>query len=135
MAQTAAETKGKSEAYTVLSLAWPAIAESFFVSLAGFIDTMMVSSLGETAVAAVGLTNQPKVLMLAPFIAMNVATSAIVARRRGEGRQDEANRTVMVLIAVVTGLSILMGALCIGVAKPLMLFVGAQADTVDDATL
>lgn len=135
MAQTAAETKGKSEAYTVLSLAWPAIAESFFVSLAGFIDTMMVSSLGETAVAAVGLTNQPKFLMLAPFIAMNVATSAIVARRRGEGRQDEANRTVMVLIAVVTGLSILMGALCIGVAKPLMLFVGAQADTVDDATL
>ena len=39
-----------------LNMAWPAIVESFFVALAGIIDSAMVSSLGASAVAAVGLT-------------------------------------------------------------------------------
>ena len=43
-----------------MSVAWPAMTESFFVALAGMIDTMMVSALGSYAVAAVGLNNQPK---------------------------------------------------------------------------
>ena len=50
-----------------LSVAWPAMAESFFVALAGMIDTMMVSALGPYAVAAVGLTNQPKFIGLTIF--------------------------------------------------------------------
>ena len=41
----------------------------------------MVSTLGANAVAAVGLTTQPKFLGLALFIAANVAISALVARR------------------------------------------------------
>ena len=45
-----------------LRMAWPAVLESFFVALASMIDTLMVSSLGSTAVAAVGLTVQPKFL-------------------------------------------------------------------------
>ncbi len=35
-----------------VSMAWPAVLESFFTSLAGMIDTMMVSSMGSYAVAA-----------------------------------------------------------------------------------
>ena len=68
-----------------LSMAWPAVLESFFVSLAGMIDTMMVASLGTYAVAAVGLTTQPKFITLAVFFSCNVAVSALVARRRGQG--------------------------------------------------
>ena len=41
----------------------------------------MVSSLGSYAVAAVGLTTQPKLLGLAFFFALNVSISALVARR------------------------------------------------------
>ena len=65
-------------------MAWPAVCESFFVSLAGMIDSLMVSSIGSYAVAAVGLTTQPKFMGMALFIAMNVSISALVARRRGE---------------------------------------------------
>ena len=43
-----------------LQMAWPSVLESFFVALAGLIDTMMVSAMGPYAVAAVGLTAQPK---------------------------------------------------------------------------
>ena len=67
-----------------LGMAWPAVLESFFIALAGMIDVKMVSNLGSYAVAAVGLTTQPKFLGLAFFIATNVALSALVARRLGE---------------------------------------------------
>lgn len=71
-----------------IRLAWPAVCESFFIALAGMVDTFMVSTLGANAVAAVGLTTQPKFLGLALFIAANVAISALVARRFGEKRQQ-----------------------------------------------
>lgn len=63
-----------------IRLAWPAVCESFFIALAGMVDTFMVSTLGANVVAAVGLTTQPKFLGLALFIAANVAISALAAR-------------------------------------------------------
>ena len=44
------------------NMAWPSIVESFFAAFAGLVDSLMVSSLGSYAVAAVGLTTQPKFL-------------------------------------------------------------------------
>ena len=51
-----------------LNVAWPSVLESFFVCLAGLVDTIMVGSLGSYAIAAVGLTTQPKFLGLAVFL-------------------------------------------------------------------
>lgn len=39
---------------TAVNMAWPAIVESFFIAFAGLVDSLMVSSLGSYAVAAVG---------------------------------------------------------------------------------
>ena len=64
---------------TTVNIAWPAVLESFFVALVGMIDSLMVSRLGTYAVAAVGLTTQPKFLGLALFFATNVGISAITA--------------------------------------------------------
>mgnify|MGYP000535489320 CR=1 FL=1 len=48
----------KKELTKVLKIAWPAVFESFFISLAGMIDVYMVSGLGSEAVASVGLTTR-----------------------------------------------------------------------------
>ena len=69
--------------------------ESFLVSLVGLVDTFMVSSLGLYAIAAVGLTTQPKFIGLAVFISLNVAVSAIVARRKGEDDRDVYKRQLV----------------------------------------
>ena len=74
----------KEHVCITIDMAWPAILESFFVAFAGLIDSLMVSSLGSYAVAAIGLTTQPKFVGLSLFFAVNVAVSALVARRRGE---------------------------------------------------
>ena len=78
-----------------LRIAWPAVLESFFVSLASMIDTYMVSGLGTYAVAAVGLTTQPKFLALALFFSTNIAVSALVARRRGQNDKRNANEILV----------------------------------------
>ena len=77
-----------------IGIAWPTVVESFLVALVAFVDNIMVSGLGTYAIAAVGLTTQPKFLAFAFFISLNVATSALVARRKGEDDQDAANRTL-----------------------------------------
>lgn len=72
-----------------------------FIAFAGLVDSLMVSSLGSYAVAAVGLTTQPKLLGLAFFFALNVSISALVARRRGEQRQSAANETLVTALVFI----------------------------------
>ena len=85
----------KNNVKTAVAMAWPSIIESFFVAFAGLVDSFMVSSLGSYAVASVGLTTQPKFIGLSLFFAVNVAISALVARRYGENRRDLANNYIL----------------------------------------
>lgn len=69
----------------VIALAWPAVVEQLLVTLFGMVDMMMVGAVGPQAIAAIGLTNQPMFLALAAFQALNVGTTALVARFVGAG--------------------------------------------------
>lgn len=116
-------------------MAWPAVCESFFVSLAGMIDSLMVSSIGSYAVAAVGLTTQPKFMGLALFIAVNVAISALVARRRGEQKKEEANRILMTAVVLILAAVVLISALCVIFANQIIRFCGSAQDTHSTAVI
>ena len=128
------KTDSKSLIFETIKLAWPAILESFFVALAGLIDSYMVSSLGSSAVAAVGLTTQPKFVGLAMFFAVNTAVSALVARRLGEGRRDDANRIALSAFYFVTGMALIIGAVCVIFSRTIMGWCGATSDTIDGAS-
>lgn len=116
-------------------MAWPSVLESFFVALAGLIDSLMVSALGAYAVAAVGLTTQPKFLGMALFIALNVSVSAIVARRRGEKDKKGANQTLMMALLITVAAGILISVLCVVLADPIIRLCGSGKDTHDSAVL
>ena len=116
-----------------IDMAWPAIVESFFVAFAGLIDSLMVSSLGSYAVAAVGLTTQPKLLGLALFFALNVAISALVARRRGEKKQYSANEILLTAIFFIVIAAIISSIAFVFFASAIIGFCGSTADTHNDA--
>ena len=116
-----------------LSVAWPAMTESFFVALAGMIDTMMVSALGSYAIAAVGLTNQPKFIGLTIFFGINVAVSALVARRKGEQRQDTANQILLTAIVLACIACVVVSVLFVVLAPWMMELAGSNADTHEAA--
>lgn len=98
----------KRELYIeALRLACPAMLESFFVAFAGLVDSYMVSTLGANSVAAVGLTTQPKFMGLAFFFAVNVAISALVARRFGQKEKKDANGIFITAFASTVRVSII----------------------------
>lgn len=129
------ENTTKLQLARVMKMAWPAVLESFFISLAGMIDVLMVSGISSEAVAAVGLTTQPKFLGLCAFFAMNVSVAAIIARRKGEQDQRAANETLAEALLVVIGLGILITVICVTGADAIIRLCGSQADTHDDAVL
>lgn len=112
-----------------VNVAWPSVLESFFVCLAGMVDTIMVGSLGSFAIAAVGLTTQPKFLGLAVFLSMNVAVSALVARRKGAGDRESANRIVRMALLITIGLTVIISSAFVAFAGPIIKMVGSQPDT------
>lgn len=123
------EQSKNSIAKDAVRMALPAVLESFFVALAGMVDSLMVSSLGSHAVAAVGLTTQPKFMGLSLFFATNVAVSALVARRRGEKRKDLANRILLVAVMFVLVATVVVSALCVGFANEIIAFCGSNEET------
>lgn len=116
-----------------ISMAWPAIIESFFVAFAGLVDSLMVSSLGSDAVASVGLTTQPKFIGLSLFFAVNVAISALVARRRGEGKQQDANKLLLTALIFIIIAAIALSTLFVLLASPIISLCGSTAETHDNA--
>lgn len=112
-----------------LRMAWPAVLESFFVSLAGMIDTMMVSSLGTSAVSSVGLTIQPKFVALSIFFSCNVTVSALVARRRGQNNRRNANEVLSTALLFTIVCCVLLSIVSIVFADPIIDFCGSNADT------
>lgn len=115
-------------------MSWPCALESVLVSLIGSMDTMMVGGLGPSAIAAVGITNQPKFILLAMIFSLNVGVTAVVARRKGQNDMDGANRCLRQCLIVSLALSLLMSLVGYLFARPILLFAGAQADVIDDAT-
>ncbi len=125
----------KEDISKTLNMAWPAMLESFFAAFAGLVDSLMVSSLGYHAVAAVGLTTQPKFLGLALFIAANVAISALVARRNGEGKKREANQIFATFLIFIVAASIILSILLVVFADPIIRLCGSEELTHDSAVL
>lgn len=114
-----------------MKMAWPSALESVLVGLTGSIDTIMVGGIGAQAIAAVGLTNQPKFVLLAMIFSLNVGVTAIVARRKGENDYFGANSCLKQCMIISIVLSFIMGILGFLFARPILLFAGAQPDVID----
>ncbi|MCM1213230.1 MAG: MATE family efflux transporter [Lachnospiraceae bacterium] len=125
----------KDDIKKTLDMAWPAMLESFFTAFAGLVDSLMVSSMGSHAVAAVGLTTQPKFLGLSLFIAANVSISALVARRKGQGKREEANGIFATFLIFIVLAAVALSFLLVALADPIIRLCGSEDLTHDSAVL
>jgi len=130
---TAAQPTRGSMTRKAISVAWPAVMESFFVVLAGMIDTMMVAELGPYAVAATGLTAQPKFIGLTVFLGINIAVSALVARRKGEKNQEDANEITLTALWLTVALCAVLTAVFVIFTPQMMRLAGSNEDTHEAA--
>ena len=122
----------------VLRIAWPSFIELLLTQLTSMVDLMMVGSMGGTAnptlgvnaLSAVGLTTQPKFLLMTAFMAMNTGVTALVARYKGTGDKESANLVVRQGLMFSFIATIILSTLGVIFARPMILFMGSTEEIV-----
>jgi putative MATE family efflux protein len=112
----------------IMVIAWPAMAERAFAAVAAMISMMMVGGLGPWAIASVGLAMMPRFLMFTIVVALNVGTTALIARSRGAGDRAAANDYLRQAVIMGVSSSALVGVLGFILAEPLILLMGATEE-------
>lgn len=85
-----AQLSARKKISLILSLAVPAMLEQILHTLVGFVDLFFVSSLGATAIAAVGVANAMILVFMAIFMAVGVSASSYITQSIGAGKPEAA---------------------------------------------
>ena len=109
----------------IVQIAWPSMIEMFLTQLSSMVGLMMVGQLGPWALNSVGLSTQPKFLMMMAFMSLNVGATAMVARYKGAGQQEKANQILRQALLMTFCFSIIGSILGFVFSEPLIRFMGA----------
>lgn len=112
-------------------LAVPMVLEMSMEAIFALVDIFFVSFLGAAAISVVGITEAMLTILYAVALGLSMATTAMVARRIGEGNKEAA--------ALSAGQSLWIGALLAGgigvvgglFTPTLLTFMGAGSDVID----
>lgn len=118
-----------------LKIAWPSAMEAILISLIGAVDMMMVGGLGTNAIAAVGITTQPKFLIMAFVLALNTGTTVIVSRRKGENNQEGARKALRNALIFSVGISFISSLIGFIFSRDILMFSGANLDYINEAMI
>jgi putative MATE family efflux protein len=89
--------------------------------------------LGSWAIAAVGITTQPKYFLMCFVFAVNTGVTVIISRRKGARDKEGANRALRNGLMVSFMVTLVVSILGFIYAKPFLLFAGAQESYLPDA--
>ena len=120
----------------VVRIAWPSFIEMMLTQLTSMADLIMVGRLGPWAITSVGLTTQPKFLLMSLFMAMNVGATALIARSKGEGDREKANAFLRQALLLSFILSVVASSIGFIFSEQMVRFMGAaDAETLAGATI
>ena len=115
----------------VFLLAVPMVLELVLESTFAVVDIFFVSKLGPSAVATVGLTEAYLFLLYSLAMGLAMAVTAVIARRIGEGKKEEAAVTAVQAIIVALLASLLPAIIGIVYAQDLLRLMGADAWAIE----
>lgn len=95
----------------LVSLIIPLIVEQLLAVVVGMADSIMVSSVGESAVSAVSLVDSVNILLINIFAALATGGAVVAGQYIGKKRNDKAIEAGEQLIVFVTLFSIVIMAL------------------------
>ncbi len=83
----------------LLALAWPIFIEQGLRVLIGTVDTLMVSHIGDDAVAGLSVANQVVMLFIISFAFISIGSSVVITHHLGAGDRKGADRISVTAIA------------------------------------
>ena len=116
----------------IFLLAVPMILELVMESTFAVVDIYFVGKLGSSAVATVGLTETYLFLLYAVAMGLAVAVTAVIARRVGEKRTEDAGLSAVqsLLIALMVSIPFAVGGLFF--SKELLALMGGDAWVIEE---
>ena len=115
----------------VFLLSIPMILEMSMESVFGLLDALFVGRLGADAVAAVGVTESLLTLVFTVALGLSMSTTAMVARRIGEGDEDGAAVAAVQAIALGVIVSVPVAVAGILYGGRLLALMGAPASVAE----
>jgi putative MATE family efflux protein len=127
--------QGKEYNYTsidlnrsIILLAIPMVLEMVMESVFAVVDVFFVSRLGADAVATVGITESMVTIVFAVALGLAMGTTAMVARRIGEGNREAACVAAMQAIWIGAACTLLIGAVGFVFAGDFLRLMGASPE-------
>lgn len=118
--------------HNLWSLSWPIMISQTLTVLGPTVDMIWVGKLGAAPIAGVGVSGM--VVMAVNSIMMGLYTGlrAMIARYVGSGDTDGANNIGQQALVIGTIFSLVMAAIGIFLAEPLLSIFGVEADVVTE---
>ncbi|XWN33686.1 MAG: MATE family efflux transporter [Devosia sp.] len=79
----------RAQTKRILAIGLPIVGGMLSQNVLDIVDTLMVGRLGAAALAAVGIASFANFLAVAVLVGLSAGVQAVVARRKGEGREEE----------------------------------------------
>ncbi|MDF9824222.1 putative MATE family efflux protein [Breznakia sp. PF5-3] len=113
----------------------PLIVEQFLAISAGIIDTIMVSSIGESAVSGLSLVDSINILLINIFAALASGGAVVASQFLGKNNREKAKDTCKQLVYAVSFIAIIIMILCLVFRTNILLaiFGNVNADIMDYA--
>ena len=115
---------------SIVLLATPMILEMVMESLFAIADIFFVGKLGPYALATVGLTESVLMIIYSIGMGISMAATAMVSRRFGEKRYQEAGSTTFQLLIAGLLPALLLGVFGAHYAADILRIMGAEPDVV-----
>lgn len=126
----------------VILIAWPSLVELILTQLTSMADQVMVGRLpgqeGIMGLSAVGLAMQPKFLLMTMVQAMNIGSTAVIARFRGQQNREKATQVfkqALVLNFVIETVFMILGLIFSRQMIQVMGGSGIAKETMRQATI
>ncbi len=114
----------------IFELAWPVVAEQALATFTHVVDMAMVGRLGAAAIASVGISIQPFMLVFALFGALATGTTAVVARTVGAGEHRDAGNALRQSLLLAMGLAVVIGIPSYIFAPQVISIMGPEPDVL-----
>jgi MATE family, multidrug efflux pump len=115
---------------SIVLLAIPMVLEMAMESIFAVVDVFWVSRLGPDAIATVGLTESMLTLVYTAAMGLSIGVAAVVARRVGEKRIDDAAVAAVQGIALGLVVAAIVAILGISLAPKLLAVMGASPNVI-----
>jgi putative MATE family efflux protein len=126
---SALDMTGRHISRTILKLAWPVVIERFSISVLSGVDAALVGHyVGANGLAAVGIGALMFWIPLSGALAIDVGSTAVVARDVGAGDRSRVQQGLHTAIVAALAWGMLCTALVFAFAPQIMQIMGAKPD-------